>query len=312
MQMDPSTNCNVSFNPLTKSLLSLPSVSAVLLLLTVTLPVPAAGQALIKSDRVEVLADDVRAAAQRTPEASRVGIFSRSENVQRQAEDLFIRRALADQAVQEGIDKDPLVAAQLLQLRDRLLSELRLERLDRSVTPPQAELARYAAELYRSDPSKYKTGEQVRASHILIMRTEQGDPREKAVALLKQLKAGAAFEELARANSADQGSARAGGDLGWFAPTTMVKEFQQALAKLKEPGELSDVVETQFGFHIIRMQGHRPAGQRSFEEVREDIERDLILRNRNEARRELARKLLAEGKPDEAAISEVAKSFAKP
>jgi len=94
-------------------------------------------------------------------------------------------------------------------------------------------------------PREYK------ASHILVKTKDEAD------ALLAKLKAGADFADLAKKNSTDPGSAKNGGDLGWFAPSSMVKEFGEAVAKL-EKGKMTETpVQTQYGFHIIKLEDTR-------------------------------------------------------
>jgi len=88
-----------------------------------------------------------------------------------------------------------------------------------------------------------------RASHILVK------DRGQAVELLKQIKKGASFERLAREHSTCP-SKSSGGDLGWFGPGKMVGAFEQAVTRLGN-GSVSDVVSTQFGFHIIKVTGKR-------------------------------------------------------
>lgn len=269
-------------------------------------------QPLVQGGDIGISGNDLRAAAERTPQPTRSRIFGIENNVRLQAEELYLRRALAERARQQKLDADPIVAAQLQQASDRLLSELLLQKTQRAATPDPTQLTKYARELYLSQPERYKSGEQVHARHLLIMRTDRGNPRAAAQALLQQIKDGASFETLAGEHSADRGSSAKGGDLGWFPPETMVKEFQAALAELENPGDLSGVVETQFGFHIIRLEGRRPAGQRSFEEVREQIEQEALTRNQAEARRALSRELLEGVEFDAKAIADLAAELGKP
>ena len=92
--------------------------------------------------------------------------------------------------------------------------------------------------------------------------------------LLANIKAGGNFEELAKKNSVDSSAAK-GGDLGWFGQGTMVPAFEKAAMALKE-GQVSDVVKSDFGFHIIKLTGKRPAGVRPFEEVKEQIKGAIL------------------------------------
>jgi peptidyl-prolyl cis-trans isomerase D len=130
---------------------------------------------------------------------------------------------------------------------------------------------------YDQNKARYGTEEQRRASHILLTAegSDKATARKKADEILAKVRARPGdFEKLARENSKDTGSAAQGGDLGFFGRGMMVKPFEEVAFKLKE-GEISDVVETDFGFHIIRLTAIKPAQAKPFEEVRADIERDL-------------------------------------
>jgi peptidyl-prolyl cis-trans isomerase C len=133
---------------------------------------------------------------------------------------------------------------------------------------------------YAKNPDQFRG---VRASHILI-RPEGFDDASKKKArariddLLKQARAGSDFGDLARKNSAD-GSAQAGGDLGYFTKEAMVPEFSKAAFAL-EPGQISDVVETQFGYHIIKVTEKK---ELQFPEVAEKLRGMLTERRQGEA-----------------------------
>ncbi|HZR27820.1 MAG TPA: peptidyl-prolyl cis-trans isomerase [Terriglobales bacterium] len=135
------------------------------------------------------------------------------------------------------------------------------------------ELQRY----YSEHQDEFRVPEQVKASHILIKVPEGADPkvdaaaRAKAEDILKQLKAGANFEELAKKNSEDPGSGKQGGSLGWFGRGQMVPEFEQAAFSLA-PGQLSGIVKTTFVYHIIRVDDKHAAGIKTLQEVRAQIE----------------------------------------
>jgi peptidyl-prolyl cis-trans isomerase C len=136
-----------------------------------------------------------------------------------------------------------------------------------------------AKDFYDKNPDKFKQDEQIRASHILIRVDEQADAgtklmaRARADALLKRAKSGVAFGKLAKENSAD-GSAAQGGDLNYFGRGTMVPAFDEAAFKLK-PGEISDVVTTQFGYHIIKVTDHKEAATVPLDQVSEKVKQFL-------------------------------------
>lgn len=133
---------------------------------------------------------------------------------------------------------------------------------------------------YEQNKPRYATPEERRASHILLRLdpgasdAQKSGIRARATELLKQVRAGGDFAALAKANSQDPGSAGSGGDLGFFPREAMVKPFADAAFSLKE-GEVSDIVESDFGLHLIRLTGIRPGQQRGFEQVRAEIELEL-------------------------------------
>ena len=121
---------------------------------------------------------------------------------------------------------------------------------------------------YEARAAAFRVDEQRRASHILVKTKEEAD---KIAAELK--KNPGAFAELAKQHSQDPGSAEKGGDLGWFGPGMMVKPFEEAVFSMKQ-GE-SSVVQSEFGFHIVRLTGIQPGKTRSLEEVRKELVTDL-------------------------------------
>ena len=125
---------------------------------------------------------------------------------------------------------------------------------------------------YKDNIQTYSTPEQIRASHILF-KTEAKDEatvRKLAESVLAKIKAGGDFAALAKQYS-DDDSKKNGGDLDYFGRGTMVKEFEDAAWAL-QPGQVSDIVKSPFGFHIIKLVDKKPATQKSLAEVRPQIE----------------------------------------
>ena len=164
-----------------------------------------------------------------------------------------------------------------------------------AVTPQQAQ------EFYDKNPDQFKRPEQVRASHILISIPQGADgptkdaARKRAEGVLKQVKAGGDFAALAKEHSQDPGSAVNGGDLGLFQQGQMVPAFDQVAFTLK-PGSTSDLVETQFGYHIIRVMEKKDAGTVTLEEVRPQLEQYLQNVNRQREMQSFVDGLKAKGK----------------
>lgn len=130
---------------------------------------------------------------------------------------------------------------------------------------------------YDGHKERYQQPEERRASHILIAAEKQGKDkaRQKAEEVLREVQAKpAAFAELARKHSDDPGSASQGGDLGFFGRGMMVKPFEDATFALRD-GEVSGIVESDFGFHIIKLTGQHVAREKPLAEVRGEIEREL-------------------------------------
>lgn len=165
---------------------------------------------------------------------------------------------------------------------------LSLASLQKNITVPEAELRSF----YEQNQARLANLEERRVSHILIAAepsagaAERDKARAKATALLAEIKAVPdKFADLARKNSQDPGSASKGGDLDFFARGAMVKPFEDAAFSMQK-GQTSDVVETDFGFHILRLTDIRTPKQKSFEESRASLEED--------ARRQLAQRKFAE------------------
>jgi parvulin-like peptidyl-prolyl isomerase len=189
-------------------------------------------------------------------------------------------------------------AAQILQRQGRTLESfkrelrqavelhLQTERLRDLVVgpiePTEQELSAYLEE-HRED---YDTPEEVHARHILIRVPEGASEAEIAQAkkqiedIKKELENGADFAELAKKYSQDPGSAPNGGDLGFFRRGQMVREFEDAAFSL-EPGQISDPVRTQFGFHLIKVEEKKPAQHPELAQIRERVLKDYIAAERD-------------------------------
>lgn len=129
---------------------------------------------------------------------------------------------------------------------------------------------------YEEHQEEFLEGEQANARHILIRLAPDASGEQEAAtklradAVARMASTGADFAELAAAHSEDPGSKDNGGDLGWFARGRMVPEFEEAVFSAK-PGDLVGPIKSQFGYHIIRIEGFRPEHQRPFEEVEEQV-----------------------------------------
>lgn len=160
----------------------------------------------------------------------------------------------------------------VLMRKDIVINNLLQKEVASKITVSEAD----AKKFYDDNKDKFKTEESIKASHILIgvdakaTADDKKKAKEKAEAIRKRLLAGEDFAAVAKKESTCP-SASQGGDLGSFTKGQMVPEFEKTAFALK-PGEISDVVETKFGYHIIKVQEKKPAGTVSFDETKKNIE----------------------------------------
>jgi len=147
-----------------------------------------------------------------------------------------------------------------------------VEAIRKQITVPEAEIEAF----YKQNNAQYSSPEQIRASHILFKTDGKDEAAVKAQAesVLKRVKAGEDFAALAKQYSEDDSNKDKGGDLDYFGRGTMVPEFDQAAFGMKA-GDISDLVKTSFGFHIIKLVDHRQATTKPIAEVRTEIEDQL-------------------------------------
>jgi len=242
---------------------------------------PAPGTATASADPVIMTAGSVTIhksefeAALKTLPAEYQSMLSQPAGRKQFADDFLRMRLLASEGTKAGLQNDPEVLNQLNLMRENLVATAELKKIDSGITVSDAEIQK----AYADNAKEY---EQVKARHILI--APKGSPaaqagkdltdeqaKAKAEDLRKQILAGANFEELAKKESDDTGSGARGGDLGSFGHNQMVPEFEQAAFAAKV-GEVTPVVKTQFGYHIIKVEGHETT---PLDQVRPTIEKNL-------------------------------------
>src|SRR5947207_4808864 len=207
------------------------------------------------------------------------------------AADLAAAITLSDEELQKYLDEHADSYRVPARVRARYVAYRPADFLSQ-VEVKDDDVAEYYA-LHKED--KFTESEQVRARHILIKAAADAGAdakaaaRNKAEELLAKVKAAADFAALAKERSEDAGSAANGGDLGLFTRGRMTPAFEEAAFAL-QGGGLSDVVETPFGFHVIKVEEHRPGGAKPLETVHDEIA-DTLKRERSLA---LARKQAAE------------------
>src|SRR5258708_5321178 len=163
-----------------------------------------------------------------------------------------------------------------------------IDALRAKIVVPPADIER----TYNNNIEQYSTPEQVRASHVLLKTEGKDDAavKTKAEEVLKQAKGGADFAELAKKYSEDEQSAKNGGDLDYFGRGPMVAEFHQAVFAM-QPGQISELVKTQYGYDVIKLVDKKNAATRPLAEVRQQLNDQLAYERAQSQAADLASKL---------------------
>lgn len=218
---------------------------------------------------------DFEADLRRMPEESREEFRLDLKRITGALENLLVYRTLASEARALGLDKDPVVQKAVELATERVLGIERLNRFRAEIKVP--DMTQAAKEKYLAEQAKFQVPEQVHAMHVLIATKGRSDDeaRKRAEEVRAKALAGADFGKLAQEYSDDPSAKTNNGDLGFFAKGQMVPQFSEAAFALAKPGDISPVVKTRFGYHVIRLVDRKPARLRPFEEVRDALVRQL-------------------------------------
>jgi peptidyl-prolyl cis-trans isomerase C len=203
---------------------------------------------------------------------------------------LLVDKTLAKEARDVGLDRNEEIARRLALETDRFLAQAMIGKIEKDAAAEfdakQADFLAAARETYMLNKEKYRRPEQISASHILFDPAKRGN--DAALALAKEtrakLLAGASFATVAAEISDDPTAKTNGGGLGWFGPGKMDPAFSKTAFALKNAGDLSEPVQSSFGWHIIRLDGRRPPQDMPWEQARKVIMAELKQRHVIEAR----------------------------
>jgi peptidyl-prolyl cis-trans isomerase C len=232
---------------------------------------------LAKNEWAEVRKSDYETALSLFPEGSGARVSNDQKMIIRVLSRLLRDKTLAAQARAEKLDQDPKAKAFLASETERFYAKLRVEQIDReggeAFAKREADYVARAQEIYLANKKKYETPEQVNAAHILfdIKQRSKEEGLKLAQEVRAKIVAGEDFGKAAEQYSDDKGSADRKGDLGWFSYGEMVPEFSKAAFALKKAGDVSEPVLTQFGWHLILLNGKKEAGLLPFEEAKKSI-----------------------------------------
>jgi peptidyl-prolyl cis-trans isomerase C len=245
---------------------------------------------LVSNSLAKVTKADYDAELLKLPPDLRAGFSNNPRRVNELLQRMLMQKSLAAQAREAGLDKRPDIKARLDFEIEKFLSTMQIEAIDAAATAEfNANMAKYEArarELYVIDKASFTTPAQVSATHILFDPKKHGAEAARKLAIETRAKivAGADMNKLAREISDDPSSSQNGGSLGWFSQKDMDQAFAQAAFALANVGDISEPVQSQFGWHIIRLDGKREGALKPYEQAREQIMAELRRRAIEEKR----------------------------
>lgn len=207
----------------------------------------------------------------RFPQEQREKTIKNPQMMSQLMDNIHLYKILAERAEKSAYTNLPIVKSAAEIARVRSIGGNYLQSLQEAEKKRLGDLTPAAREKYLRDPAKYRLAESVSAAHVLIGVKDRSETQAKELAekIRQQLLKGESIEELAAKHSDDVGSKNRGGALGMFGRAAMVKEFEEAAFALTKEGEISPVVKTQFGYHVIRLTSKQAAKQQSFDEVKD-------------------------------------------
>jgi peptidyl-prolyl cis-trans isomerase C len=225
--------------------------------------------------RMEALADQM----------ARAGRAVSPEQQDQLREEVIMREIFMQEAQKRGLDATPDFKTQMEFARQSLLVRELLVEYQKANPVSDEEIQ---AEYDKVKAAQASSGKEYKAQHILV------ETEDQAKAIIASLKKGGKFDDIAKKSSKDPGSGANGGDLGWADPSGYVKEFGDALVKLKK-GQTTDVpVKTQFGYHVIRLNDERSQEFPPLEQVKQQIAQQLVQQKMSAFQQELRAKAKVE------------------
>jgi peptidyl-prolyl cis-trans isomerase C len=263
-------------------------------LLVFSAPAPAqsssADTVLAEIGPVKLYKSEYEAELLKLPAEIRPGFANSAKRISDLLNRMMVQKVLAAQARDHKLADSPDYATRYRLEVDRVLAQLRIAEVEelagREFDARRAQFEARARELYLADRKKYEIPEQVSASHILFdLRKHSKDEALKlATEARAKVLAGADFNQLAKDTSDDPSAGANAGRLGFFSRAEMDPAFAESAFALQKPGDVSQPVLSQFGWHVIKLEQRRPGGVRSFDEVRETVIAEQRKKHVEEAR----------------------------
>jgi parvulin-like peptidyl-prolyl isomerase len=215
---------------------------------------------------------EVDAFAQRIPPKDRPGFFDNPQRLEALISNLLMQKQLAAEARAAGLDRQPSTTAQIDIAVDEVLAKQRLTDMRENAKIP--DMSELAQEQYIAHKEKYVTPGTLNVKHVLISDKSRSEEEAKAIAETVDKEAKAApdkFDELVEKYSDDPGKSSNKGLITQAGSNRYDPAFSQAAEALKKPGDISPVVKTKFGFHVLELVSRTPDQQKKFADVRDQI-----------------------------------------
>lgn len=225
---------------------------------------------LARNEWTTVTRADFDFAISQVPKAQQHEFLASAERISRVVEGILVNKTLAAQARAAKIDQDPAIRAEIHAATEKALARYRLERAEAELKLP--DFSKRAEELYKANPRKYAERPVYHTKHVLVdtkCRTPEA-ARARALEARAEIAAGKPIEEVARRYSDDQSVAQNGGDLGPLTFENLTPAFRETVQAMKA-GDLSQPVQSNFGYHVIKLESYREGRQYAFAEVRESL-----------------------------------------
>jgi peptidyl-prolyl cis-trans isomerase C len=245
---------------------------------------------LVSNSFAKVTKAEYEAELLKLPADIRPGFANNARRVSDLLTRMLVQKSLAAQARSAKLDAEPQTALRLQLEIDRMLSQFMVEHIEvEAAAEFEASRANYEArarELFTIDRARFATPEQLVVTHILFDTKKRDSAAAKALAeeTRARIEAGADMAQLARELSDDPSAQRNYGKIDWFSKGQMDPAFSEAAFAIKNVGQLSGPILSQFGWHVVRLDNRRPAAAQTYEQARDTIMGDLRKRFVDEKR----------------------------
>lgn len=259
---------------------------------------------LMSGPHVTVTASDVLTELSRAPESVRQTIGNDQNALRKIVENIYTRRVAAEKAESLYGNRTDVKAELALQ-RERLLTEVLLSESTKNATLNAEAALNYARTLYRAEPEKFMRPAEYRVRQIylpILNPDEACIVRQKAKEIEAKIRSGADFISLAAQHAKDVDSSIKGGDLGYIALDKQDTEFGLALSKLKEIGQVSDLITTPDSIRILRLEDKLPPKPKTFEEIKDDLVKNAQTQAISQARSKILKEIIESGTGDPNAL----------